>query len=662
MIFEINTLDDIDLLRESEELECKKAAGSDGNGQLPNDFWETYSAMANTSGGYVLLGIEQKKDTFTLHGLKNIHKVHKQLVDTANNKNKVSVSLLTNAHIKEIIIDGKNILQIYIPRASRQQKPVYLNGNPLGGNTYQRLHEADQKLSDDAVKRMLAEQVEDSRDNRILKGFGFNEIHEPTLRAYRQIFSNRTPDNPWNQEPDLNFLKRIGAWRKDRETHEEGLTLAGLLMFGTHPVIQEVLPFYMLDYQERPEAKTEKRWIDRVTLDGSWSGNLYDFYRKVYLKLTNNLKVPFTLDGDQRRDETSVHVAIREALVNVLVHADYTERASVLVVKRPDLFGFRNPGLMRITLDAALEGGYHDCRNRLLHQMFRYVGIGDQAGSGIPKIMSGWQDNHWRSPELVEQREPFDQTILHMRMIDLFPAGIVEKLRTLFSGEYDELEHAAQVALAIAASEGTVTHEKLKIHTKLHAAYLSHILRGLVRKHLLYQTGASRGSVYHLPGFETPNPEDVFDDSLLPQNIDSSRNNEESSRNNAGSSRNNEESSRNSDSNRDKDGCLISGHIELPIIDSLENLSEHLRDALLLLAKPVREKKRVDPEALNDIILNICTNRYITISALSDILKRQPETLRRQYLSGLVRSKLLVMAFPKTPNDPRQAYSKPTNI
>ncbi|CEG55693.1 conserved protein of unknown function [Legionella fallonii LLAP-10] len=38
MIFEINTLDDIDLLRESEELECKKAAGSDGNGQLPNDF------------------------------------------------------------------------------------------------------------------------------------------------------------------------------------------------------------------------------------------------------------------------------------------------------------------------------------------------------------------------------------------------------------------------------------------------------------------------------------------------------------------------------------------------------------------------------------------------------------------------------------------------
>jgi len=662
VVFEINSIDDIDLLKESEELECKKAAGSDGNGQLPNAFWETYSAMANTSGGYVLLGIEQKKDTFKLHGLKNIHQVRKQLVDSANNKNKVNINLLSNHHIQEITIDGKSILRIYIPRASRQQKPIYLNGNPFGGNTYQRLHEADQKISDDAVKRMLAEQVEDSRDNRILKGFGFNEIHEPTLRTYRQVFSNRTPDNPWNQEPDLNFLKCIGAWRKNRETNEEGLTLAGLLMFSTHPIIQEILPFYMLDYQERPEAKTEKRWVDRVTLDGSWSGNLYDFYRKIYSKLIDGLKVPFALDGDQRRDETSVHVAIREALVNVLVHADYTERASVLVVKRPDLFGFRNPGLMRITLDAALEGGHHDCRNRLLHQMFRYVGIGDQAGSGIPKIMSGWRENHWRSPELIELREPFEQTLLHMRMIDLFPAGVVEQLRTLFKDEYDHLEHAGQVALAIAASEGTVTHEKLKIHTQLHTADLSRILRALVRKNFLYQTGASRGSVYHLPGFETPNPEDVFDDTLLSKDIDNSANKTMSSQNSVESSPNNAESSLNNENKRDKDGCLISDHIDFPIIDSVEKLSGSLRDDLLILAKLAREKKRVSPEVLNNIILNICTDRYVTISALAEILIRQPETLRGQYLSSMVRSKKLMMAFPKTPNDPRQAYKKVNNV
>lgn len=171
------------------------------------------------------------------------------------------------------------------------------------------MHEADQKLSDDIVRRMIAEQVEDSRDSRILNGFDLNDIHLPTLQTYRQIFSNRMPDHPWNNETGLIFLKRIGGWKKNHETGEEGLTLAGLLMFGTHTAIQEELPFYMLDYQERLEAKAEVRWIDRVTLDGSWSGNLYDFYCKIYSKLIANLKVPFILERDQRRDETIESVA-----------------------------------------------------------------------------------------------------------------------------------------------------------------------------------------------------------------------------------------------------------------------------------------------------------------------------------------------------------------
>ena len=142
----------------------------------------------------------------------------------------------------------------------------------------------------------------------------------------------------------------------------------------------------MLDYQERPEPRAELRWVDRLTLDGSWSGNVFDFYRRVIRKLTTDLKIPFLLEGDQRQDDTSVHKALREALVNTLVHADFSGRASILVVKRPDMFGFRNPGLMRVPVDLALAGGNSDCRNRLLQDMFRYIGLGENAGSGLPKI------------------------------------------------------------------------------------------------------------------------------------------------------------------------------------------------------------------------------------------------------------------------------------
>jgi predicted HTH transcriptional regulator len=81
-----------------------------------------------------------------------------------------------------------------------------------------------------------------------------------------------------------------------------------------------------------------------------------------------------------------VHEALREALVNTLIHVDYTGRVSILVVKRPDMFGFRNPGSMRLPLEEVQQGGISDCRNRNLQKMFQLVGLGEQAGSGIPKI------------------------------------------------------------------------------------------------------------------------------------------------------------------------------------------------------------------------------------------------------------------------------------
>lgn len=288
-MIELNSLEDFTLLAESSDLECKRAGGKDGRGELPRDFWESYAAMANTDGGVVLLGVKQKGSKFHLAGLEDTDGVIKALFDTANNLGKVSVNLLTNSDVITRSVEGRLFIQIQIRRATRQERPVYLNGNPLT-NTFVRRHEGDQKLSAEAVKRMLAEQSEDARDARILKGFGLDDLCGDSLKIYRQVFANRNPSHPWNELDTRPFLKCIGAWRVDRETGLNGLTAAGLLMFGYHTTIQEYFPYYMLDYQERPEAKTEKRWVDRVTLDGSWSGNLYDFYRKVYPKLTEGIR------------------------------------------------------------------------------------------------------------------------------------------------------------------------------------------------------------------------------------------------------------------------------------------------------------------------------------------------------------------------------------
>ena len=639
-MIEIQTIADLELLRESVDLECKLAAGRDGQGAVPEDFWPTYSAFANTQGGLVVLGMREKQGHFSIEGIANVAKVRKELFDSLNNRQKVSANLLTDAAVREVKMDGKTILLIEIPRAPRKQRPVFLTTNPFAGHTYRRLNDGDRPLPDEEVKRMLAEQVEDSRDDRILRGYEFDDLNSGTFRTYRQVFPNRDPGHVWNGYEDREFLRHIGGWRKDRETGESGLTLAGLLMFGQMVAIHEELPNYMLDYQERPEAKTEARWIDRITLDGKWSGNLYDFYRKVYVKLTADLKVPFRLEKGERKDETPVHEALREALANVLVHADYSDRASVLVVKRPDMFGFRNPGLMRIPVEVALQGGEPDCRNRTLHKIFRLVGVGEQAGTGIPKILHGWQSQHWNPPKLYDTPTPYNQTLLELRMIDLFPEQVMAGLKARFGMRFETLSHVERVALALAASEGTVNHARLRAVTTEHPVDLSKTLQHLTQTGMLESTGG-RGAVYHLSGEAIPTPDDVFGP---PARIS------------VPSSPNLGSSSPNLGEKRDGNGCLIADSLALPIIDDIAALAPALRGSLEAIALEPRSKGKVDREVLIAVVLRLCARHFVTLRCLALLVNRKPETLRDQYLTKLVRERKLILAFPTTPTHERQAY------
>jgi len=268
----IKTAQDIQSLNESIELECKEAIGRDGKGALPQKtFWETYSAFANTNGGTFLLGVKEKKDhTFEVVGVPDVQKVLDELWTSVDNPQTISVNLLIEQSVSILEIEEKSIIRIVVPRASRKDKPVYRRGNPMEG-TYQRLHSSDKKCNAEMVKRMLAEQLEDSRDDKLLEYYNLDDIDRETLRSYRQIYLNRDPSQERNRYDDIEFLRSIGGWKRERSTGKEGLTLAGLLMFGKLMSIQEEYPNYMLDYQERAEAKTIQRWIDRISLDGTCS-------------------------------------------------------------------------------------------------------------------------------------------------------------------------------------------------------------------------------------------------------------------------------------------------------------------------------------------------------------------------------------------------------
>ena len=402
---------------ENSEIEFKSAKGG-----LPESFWETFSAFANTNGGIIVLGIKEKNGVFYPDGFdkQQLQTYKKRFWDCAHNKEKVSATMLTERDVIDAEIDGNFFLLFRIPRASYDIRPVFLTRNPFG-NTFKRNHEGDYHCTDSEIRQMFADAHHSTLpfDNQILPNYSMSDIDTETLRGYRQRFILRKNNHPWNELDDFNFLCKIGAYRIDRESGQEGFTRAGILMFGKTESItdQACCPWYFVDYQEKLSNNMNERWSDRIYADGSWNSNLYQFFFKVYNKLVQTLPVPFSLNGIERTEETAAHIAIREALVNSLVHSSYAEQGNIVIIREKDKIIFRNPGRMLITIDDFYSGSQSVCRNPIIQKFFIQLGYGEKAGSGADFIIKGCRENQWHMPELIENVQP-DTVSLYLYMSD----------------------------------------------------------------------------------------------------------------------------------------------------------------------------------------------------------------------------------------------------
>jgi len=243
-----------------------------------------------------------------------------------------------------------------------------------------------------------------TQDMLVLNEMDMTVFNKESVRSYRQRMRLSRPGHVWEALEDEDFLMKLGAVGigSDGKKHP---TSAGLLMFGNEYDIVREYNAYFLDYQEQYDADT--RWTDRIiSSSGDWSGNVYDFYFRVYNKLTQDIKVPFKMEGGVRVDDTSVHQALREALANCLVNADYYGRQGLVVIKKHDAITMSNPGNFRIEIDTAKSGGVSDRRNGTMLKMFNLIDIGERAGSGIPNIFRVWHEQGWTAPVISENFDP----------------------------------------------------------------------------------------------------------------------------------------------------------------------------------------------------------------------------------------------------------------
>ena len=233
--------------RESEYLEFKAAKGG-----LPKSLWETYSAFANTHGGLIVLGIKEEPPSkaLSLAGLteEQVERMKDELFRQLSNRQKVSACLLTDRDVSIENIKGNYLLFIQVPPASRSQRPIYIGKDPEQGS-YRRNGEGDYHCTPAEVRRMYADSdLAHPADSRILKGFTWDDIDLPSLAQYRRLFSLSDPSHIWHSEDDQSLMKKLGGYRVDRESGDEGFTLAGLLMFGK---IESITSPTTALYQER---------------------------------------------------------------------------------------------------------------------------------------------------------------------------------------------------------------------------------------------------------------------------------------------------------------------------------------------------------------------------------------------------------------------------
>lgn len=186
-------------------------------------------------------------------------------------------------------------------------------------------------------------------------------------------------------------------------------------MFGEEYHIVREFPEYFLDYREMLDPTI--RWTDRLqSSSGDWSGNVFDFFFRVNSKIAKDIKKPFKLEGITRIDDTPVHKAVREALVNCLVNTDYFLACGVVIKKEDDKLVIENPGSIRTGKKQMLRGGISDPRNKTLMKMFNMIGIGERAGSGIPDIYQVWENEGWPMPVVEESYNP-DRTRLSLEFV-----------------------------------------------------------------------------------------------------------------------------------------------------------------------------------------------------------------------------------------------------
>ncbi|MBT1163133.1 ATP-binding protein [Bifidobacterium felsineum] len=383
--------------------------------RISSDVWDSVSAFANTSGGTLLLGIDET-NSFSVVPEFNVNKVRDQFIEGIGDGGATGakLSLPPEYSLERTSLDGKQFLAIRIHENSADKKPCYVTAKGVEGGSYKRVDDKDIRLSAAEIYEYQNALRPSTADLELVKDADLTDLDDNIIKNIlaRRKDSKALRGTSNNQER----LSRLNITNK-----QEAVRMTGILVAGKYP--QQFFPRLIIDVAVHPGVQKAQpgmpRFLDRAECDGPMAEMVNDAVNAV----ARNLRTYSIVEGTGRRDELEIpREVLREAIANAVIHREYHpyfQGQPVSVDVFPDRVTVTSPGGLwggKTLLN--IGDGESKCRNTALIQLMQAAPLSGSSnvtvegqGTGIMFMIREMEARALSRPDFEANPDQFKVTL-----------------------------------------------------------------------------------------------------------------------------------------------------------------------------------------------------------------------------------------------------------
>lgn len=445
--------------KESETLELKSVA--------TDDLKKEIIAFANSGGGKIYVGVE---DDGGIIGINHSDETMLQISNMVRDAIKPDITMFI--HYRCMEVEGKEIIELDIQRGTN--RPYYIAKKGLRSEgVYVRQGTSSVPATESAIRQMIKETDGDRFE-------GMRSLQqELTFNAAEKIFDSRKI-----------VFENIQKKTLGLENNEGIYTNLGLLLSDQCPYTVKAASF---------SGTEQGDFRDRREYGGSLLKQMEEIY--AYIDLHNNTRSTF--EQLQRIDSRDYpEVAVREALLNALVHRDYSFGASTIISIYENRIEFVSIGglLPGISLEDVMLG-LSVCRNPQLANVFYRLELIEAYGTGIGKIMSSYADKPCK-PEIITTANGFKIILPNTNYTVKHPTNRVEESRRMgypLQSAVRGIYHSEKEQIILLAEKNIyITRKEVEDCFRISQTSAGRILKEMVQENILLQEGRGKNTRYRL--------------------------------------------------------------------------------------------------------------------------------------------------------------------